>query len=120
MTWSFWFAIPVVAPVPITNFVSVVAGRTQASLLYWYSSLVIPWDWIWILLSSLWFNVNPLPLDDNKVLVQINSKFYRPAEVELLLGDSNKARKELGWSPKISFDKLVEKMVRWDIENSKP
>ena len=57
--------------------------------------------------------------DENKVLVQINSKFYRPAEVELLLGDSNKARKELGWSPKISFDKLVEKMVRWDIENSK-
>jgi GDPmannose 4,6-dehydratase len=57
--------------------------------------------------------------DDNKVLVQINSKFYRPAEVELLLGDSNKARKELGWSPKISFDKLVEKMIRWDIENNK-
>lgn len=57
--------------------------------------------------------------DQNKVLVQINPKFYRPAEVELLLGNSNKARTELGWAPKISFDKLVEKMVRWDIENSK-
>jgi GDPmannose 4,6-dehydratase len=56
---------------------------------------------------------------DKKVLVQINSKFYRPAEVELLLGDSNKARRELNWTPKISFDKLIEKMVKWDIENIK-
>jgi GDPmannose 4,6-dehydratase len=56
---------------------------------------------------------------DKKILIQINSKFYRPAEVELLLGDSNKARKELNWQPKISFDKLIEKMVNWDIENFK-
>ena len=57
--------------------------------------------------------------NDNKILVQVNPKFYRPAEVELLLGDSNKARKELNWTPKIPFDKLVEKMVNWDIENFK-
>lgn len=57
---------------------------------------------------------------DKKVLIQINSKFYRPAEVELLLGDSNKARQELNWKPKISFDNLIQKMVNWDIENSKP
>ena len=56
---------------------------------------------------------------DKKILIQINSKFYRPAEVELLLGDSNKARQELNWKPKISFDKLIEKMVNWDIENLK-
>ena len=55
--------------------------------------------------------------EDNKTLVQINPKFYRPAEVELLLGDSTKARNELGWKPKISFDKLIEKMVKSDIEN---
>ena len=54
---------------------------------------------------------------DKKVLIQINPKFYRPAEVELLLGDSNKARKELNWQPKISFDKLIEKMVKWDLNN---
>jgi GDPmannose 4,6-dehydratase len=57
--------------------------------------------------------------ENNKTLVQINPKFYRPAEVELLLGDSNKARQELGWAPKISFDNLVKKMVEWDIENYK-
>jgi len=56
---------------------------------------------------------------DKKVLIQINSKFYRPAEVELLLGDSNKARQELNWKPKISFDNLIQKMVNWDIENLK-
>ena len=54
-----------------------------------------------------------------QTLVKINVKFYRPAEVELLLGDSNLARKELGWKPKILFDNLVEKMVRWDLENYK-
>jgi GDPmannose 4,6-dehydratase len=54
---------------------------------------------------------------DKKTLIQINPKFYRPAEVELLLGNSNKASKELNWKPKISFDKLIEKMVKWDLNN---
>jgi GDPmannose 4,6-dehydratase len=55
-----------------------------------------------------------------ETLVKINPKFYRPAEVELLLGDSTRAREELNWKPKISFDNLVKKMVEWDIENYKP
>ena len=49
------------------------------------------------------------------VLMKINPKFYRPAEVDLLLGDSTPAREELGWKPKISFDKLVERMVLSDL-----
>jgi len=57
--------------------------------------------------------------NDNKILVKVNPKFYRPAEVELLLGNSNKAREQLNWKPKISFDKLIEKMVSSDIENFK-
>ena len=48
--------------------------------------------------------------------VEINKDFYRPAEVDLLLGDSTKAREYLGWHPKTSFIQLVEKMVRNDIE----
>lgn len=51
-------------------------------------------------------------------VVKINPKFYRPAEVDLLLGDSTPARQELGWTPKISFDKLVELMVISDINAS--
>lgn len=53
--------------------------------------------------------INPNPL------VIINPKFYRPAEVELLIGDSTPARKELGWNPKISFHQLVKKMVNHDL-----
>lgn len=52
----------------------------------------------------------------NSVLVKINPKFYRPAEVDLLLGNSNLARRELGWQPKTSFPQLVEKMVLNDLK----
>lgn len=48
-------------------------------------------------------------------LVWINPKFYRPAEVDLLLGDSSLARKELGWQPKYTFQSLVKEMVENDI-----
>lgn len=47
----------------------------------------------------------------SSILVKINPKFYRPAEVDLLLGDSTPAREELKWKPEISFDNLVECMV---------
>lgn len=50
-----------------------------------------------------------------KVLVKVNPKFFRPAEVELLLGDPAKAEKTLGWTRKISFQELVERMVDHDI-----
>lgn len=55
--------------------------------------------------------------DDNCALVRINEKFYRPAEVELLLGDSNEAREELGWYPEVTFETLVKKMVDYDIKH---
>lgn len=48
-------------------------------------------------------------------LVRINPVFYRPADVELLLGDSTAARTELGWSPQVSFDDLVKRMVKSDL-----
>jgi GDPmannose 4,6-dehydratase len=56
-----------------------------------------------------------LQKETGRVLMVINEKFYRPAEVDLLWGDSTKAREELGWSPKTSFKELVDKMVNWDI-----
>ena len=52
----------------------------------------------------------------SSVLVSINSKFYRPAEVELLWGDSTKARQALNWIPKTSFESLVRKMVQNDLD----
>lgn len=49
-----------------------------------------------------------------KVLVEVNPVFFRPAEVDILLGDPSKAEKELGWTRKISFEELVKRMVDWD------
>jgi GDPmannose 4,6-dehydratase len=51
-----------------------------------------------------------------KTLVKINPKFFRPAEVELLVGDSSKAKAKLGWTPKVKFNELVEIMLKRDIE----
>ena len=49
------------------------------------------------------------------ILVKVNPRFYRPAEVELLLGSPAKAEKELGWRRNVSFSELVERMVRNDL-----
>ena len=48
--------------------------------------------------------------------VKINPDFYRPAEVEQLMGDPTEVREELGWTPEGNFDTLVEKMVKHDIK----
>jgi GDPmannose 4,6-dehydratase len=47
-----------------------------------------------------------------KIIVKVNPKYFRPAEVETLLGDSTKAKINLGWEPKISFKELVEDMCK--------
>jgi GDPmannose 4,6-dehydratase len=52
----------------------------------------------------------------NDLLMEVDPQFYRPAEVDLLLGDSTRARKELGWQPKTNFIQLVNKMVKHDME----
>jgi GDPmannose 4,6-dehydratase len=53
---------------------------------------------------------------DPKKHVEIDAKYFRPAEVDLLLADPSKAKKELGWQPKTSFSELVREMVEHDIE----
>lgn len=50
-----------------------------------------------------------------KVLVRVDPAYYRPTEVDLLLGDSTKARQQLGWVPRTSFDDLVKEMVSSDL-----
>ena len=51
-----------------------------------------------------------------KTVVRISNKYFRPTEVDLLLGDSSKAKKKIGWEPKISFKELVNDMVVSDYE----
>ncbi|KAF5301768.1 hypothetical protein FQR65_LT08751 [Abscondita terminalis] len=53
--------------------------------------------------------------DTGIVRIKVNQKYFRPTEVDLLLGDSSKAKKEMKWEPKISFDELVKDMMDSDI-----
>ena len=52
-----------------------------------------------------------------KVIVEIDERYYRPAEVDTLLGDYSKAKNELGWEPKVKFEELVRIMMNHDIKN---
>lgn len=54
-----------------------------------------------------------------KIIIKVNPKYYRPNEVNSLLGDSKKARKILKWKPKVTFHKLAEIMAKADYENLK-
>ena len=66
--------------------------------------------------------LNEIGKDKNtgKTVVKVNKKFYRPAEVKYLRGNSAKARRILGWKRKVSFDELVAMMVEADIKRLKP
>ena len=50
------------------------------------------------------------------VLVEVDERFFRPAEVESLVADASKARRELGWEPSLGFGELVSMMVEADLE----
>ncbi len=58
-------------------------------------------------------------LKPGDVIVQIDPRYFRPAEVETLLGDPSKANKELGWKTRICFQELVKEMVCYDLEEAK-
>lgn len=64
---------------------------------------------------------NEVGIDEasGKTLVRINPKFYRPAEVELLIGTPEKARKELGWAPSTSLEELCAMMVHADMDRNR-
>lgn len=53
-----------------------------------------------------------------KVVVEVSPEFYRPAEVDLLIGNPVKAKDKLSWEPKVKFNELVHMMVEWDLKNS--
>jgi GDPmannose 4,6-dehydratase len=53
---------------------------------------------------------------NGRCIVRIDNRYFRPTEVETLLGDSSKARRKLGWSPKVTFEQMVEEMVEEDLK----
>lgn len=56
--------------------------------------------------------------DSGKVLVEVDPRYFRPTEVETLLGDPTKAKEKLGWQPKVTFRELVSEMVREDLKDA--
>jgi GDPmannose 4,6-dehydratase len=71
------------------------------------------------IIKSLASNLQPQTssLRIGDALIEIDSRYFRPTEVEYLLGDASKARKKLGWEPKVKFKELVQMMVDADIRN---
>lgn len=62
-------------------------------------------------------NEKGVDTETNEIIVEVNPKFFRPAEVDLLIGDPTKAKEQLGWNPrKTSFEELVKLMVKEDLK----
>ena len=55
-------------------------------------------------------------LEIGKEVLSIDEKYFRPTEVDLLIGDASKAKKKLGWEPEITLEELVEDMMKSDIK----
>jgi GDPmannose 4,6-dehydratase len=54
-----------------------------------------------------------------QVVVRIDPRYFRPTEVETLIGDPSKAKKDLGWVPEITLDEMVQEMVAHDLSKAK-
>jgi GDPmannose 4,6-dehydratase len=54
-----------------------------------------------------------------EVVVEVDPAYFRPTEVETLLGDATKARRKLGWTPRISFEELIAEMVASDLNEAR-
>jgi len=53
---------------------------------------------------------------DYEKYVQVDELYYRPAEVEMLVGNAGKARRELGWEPEYSFEQIITEMIQADLQ----
>jgi GDPmannose 4,6-dehydratase len=61
---------------------------------------------------------SPSSAGGERVIVKVDPRYFRPTEVETLLGDPTKAKEKLGWVPKTTFDELVAEMVREDLKSA--
>ena len=64
-------------------------------------------------------NLDEVGSVDGKDIIKVDRRYFRPSEVETLLGDSSKAKKKLNWEPKISFENLVKEMIDEDLKLAK-
>ncbi len=78
-----------------------------------FSELGITLDW-----SGEGINEKGVDVSTGKTLVEVDPRYFRPAEVELLIGDSSKAKERLGWEPEVSLKELVSMMVENDLKEA--
>jgi GDPmannose 4,6-dehydratase len=64
-------------------------------------------------------HLNEVGYFNEKEIIKVDPRYFRPTEVETLLGDASKAKKKLNWVPKISFEQLVKEMIDKDLKLSK-
>jgi len=64
-------------------------------------------------------NLEEIGSFNGKAIIKVDTRYFRPTEVETLLGDSKKAKEKLGWAPKISFEQLVKEMIDKDLKLAK-
>ena len=57
--------------------------------------------------------------DNGSIVIRIDPRYFRPTEVNILLGDSNKAKEELGWEPKFTLEELISEMIKYDLDEAK-
>jgi len=57
--------------------------------------------------------------DNGAIVIRIDSRYFRPTEVNILLGDANKAKEELGWEPKFTLEELISEMINHDLNEAK-
>jgi len=78
-----------------------------------FSEVGINIDW-----NGSGVNERGLESKTGRELICIDPRYFRPTEVDILLGDSSKAKEKLGWQPKVTFRELISKMVREDIREA--
>jgi GDPmannose 4,6-dehydratase len=80
----------------------------------------ISWEGAGVNEKGYWTNVHKTSnLTPNTPIVAVDDRYFRPTEVETLLGDPTKAKQKLGWTPTTSFEELVAEMVREDLKSAK-
>jgi GDPmannose 4,6-dehydratase len=58
-------------------------------------------------------------LREGQTIVRIDPRYFRPSEVDALIGDASRAKKELGWSPEITIDEMIDEMVAHDLDSAR-
>ena len=79
----------------------------------------VEYSWRFLNKKILWkgegVNEQGFDAETGKLIVSVDSKYFRPTEVDSLVGDSSKARDKVGWKPKITFEQMVSEMMEYDI-----